>query len=1471
MAPRIILISLDGATDNIVDRYLQSGVLDSKTGLGLLKSTGVTATDNETVTPSLTAPSHIAIATGSTAVNNDINSNNFHLIANPFSTNTSGFAAPIGGYSYQSGIDPTESTSPTANPLWLSLQNAGKQVVAATFPGADGATIKSSAGNVLDKKEDRTVSYTVPFGEFGGQGAKGISLTTTDFAAAGQKTIDQLTEIGQTSFSPILQTKTAIDSFTIGGVKFDFQVAALDTSNDNKTNYDSIFVFDAAQGIKAASTILPSTGSAFLKAGDVNSQSFYLEGTPNKVGTGFFLSNLAADLSTVKIARYSANNIPRPTDSPDVVANADDINNNVGFWKPQPDFRIPERLSPSFNNFTDAELEAIYQDQVRSFADYQAKVAVRAIQQNNSADLVLTYIEQPDGSEHQFLLTDPRQASDYTNPDSIGTGQDEGKVARYQKYVEFAYQEANNAVQKIIDTVGVDPSGRPNSDVIVVSDHGFSPFHTAVSMNNLLKNAGFDSNKVRAVTSGPAVNIYINLKGREPNGTVEVAEYSTLQKQVLETLKGFTDTNPNYVTGASSETVFDKVYNREVPANATMANDIINARGNFIGEDTGDVFALLKTGYNFDGTQATPIIRKGDAASTSPILSVPNFYGAHGYDPTLPEMKAIYYAAGPDIGQQELGSVRNIDVAPTIEKILGVTPDATVNGTAISQNLPAFSGIAAGDTTANSAILWTRTIDSLTNNGISTKLNVQVSPDANFTNVPFTFETSTDAARDYTTKVDATCLESGTQYYYRFQSPTGQTSATGTFKTALDPTVSGPVRFAFSGDADGQWRPYSSTANFNKLGLDYFVFLGDTIYETGSKGSPAAADPVVNPSQALADYRRKYLENIQPTTEGGFQGLETLYSSQANYTLLDNHELGNKQLINGGAPSSLASVAGNGSSNPTDDANKTGTFINKTAAFKTLEQAYSEYQPVREKIISAPSDPRTDGTQQLYYAQQWGKNSIFVNVDDRTYRDVRLKTASGADDTGVRADNPDRTILGKTQLAWLKQTLLDSQNNGTPWKFVATSSPIDQVGAIGSGDDGGKSWIGGYRAERNELLKFVADNGIKNVVFLSTDDHQNRVNELTYLDNVNDPKSLKILPNAFSVVDGPLGAGGPDTITDHSFSNLKTLADTLVKKETEAGVNPIGLDPNFPGLKNVVREGDPAANNLRQPIDFFSPDTFNYSIFDVSADGKTLNVDVQGINSYAKDTFPEPSAANSVRSILSFSVDAAPTCPSEPDIACCDTTKTLVTTGITDGNDNLVALNGTDFDGRSNIVFTRAGNDSVDLSFATGCAVGNNCIDLGSGDDTVFVSQGDRVFGGAGDDVFEATDGKGNNRMSGDADNDTFYLGSGDQALGGDGNDRFFVGNGGDNLLTGGAGVDQFWLVNAELPATPNTILDFQVGTDVIGIQGSASLGINATSLILSQVGDDTSISFGSQTIALLKEVQASSLTPNNASQFVFA
>ncbi|MDZ7958793.1 MAG: calcium-binding protein [Aulosira sp. DedQUE10] len=146
-----------------------------------------------------------------------------------------------------------------------------------------------------------------------------------------------------------------------------------------------------------------------------------------------------------------------------------------------------------------------------------------------------------------------------------------------------------------------------------------------------------------------------------------------------------------------------------------------------------------------------------------------------------------------------------------------------------------------------------------------------------------------------------------------------------------------------------------------------------------------------------------------------------------------------------------------------------------------------------------------------------------------------------------------------------------------------------------------------------------------------------------------------------------------------------------------------------------------------------------------------------------------------------------------------------------------VAVPKGNLDGNRDIVFTGAGNDEVDVSTSK---IGRNRIFGGSNDDTIYVSKSDRVFGGTGNDTFDATDGQGGNRISGGVGDDTFFLGSGDRALGGEGNDKFYVQTGGNNILTGGAGADQFWVVNAEIPTAPNTITDFVLGTDVVGIGG---------------------------------------------------
>ncbi|QPF89185.1 alkaline phosphatase family protein [Bradyrhizobium commune] len=670
--PQVVLISLDGAKPNFIQQFIDEGVLPRDGGLARLSRHGAVALQNVTASPSLTAVSHIEIATGSTAVHNDIPSNTFEAIVGPITSSLSGFAAPIGGY-LESPLGP--SPHPTAAPLWVQLRQQGKKVATATWPGGDGADISINGTVVQPAQPTRTVNYTVPFGAFGGLSAQGFTLSQSDFTPD-PAILTGLQAAGHFSYSPVLVTTNPIETFSCASaqtstcssnaatfdVKFAIKVAAIDTTNDNKVNYDTLVFFDMTQGIKSGPFRAPSTGPAYVKFGGENAP-FFFEGSGAKVGAAYFVSQLAPDLSTVRFARYSANFIPRNTP---VLADVDDINNNIGFWRPQGDFRIPERLSPGFTSFPDVEIEAMYEDMVKTFVRYQADIGERAIQNHPDADLVMVYIEEPDGSEHQFLLIDPRQGTNPADPNSIGANQDPAKVARYASYIRFAYQAADKAVKQILDAAG------PDSDVIVVSDHGFAPFHTSVSMTNILKNAGIDTTKLAIRTSGPAANIYVNLQNRESGGTIDPATYKALVAQITDAVKNAVDPNPKFNGSLDGGRLFTVVETRPVVCNAGTGQ----CTSKTIGQDFGDVFALMAPGYNFDGVQNPGVARLGDAPfnAATTTLSMPNFYGAHGHDPELPVMSATFIAAGPDIQKTTIRRMHNLDVAPTIMRILGVRP-----------------------------------------------------------------------------------------------------------------------------------------------------------------------------------------------------------------------------------------------------------------------------------------------------------------------------------------------------------------------------------------------------------------------------------------------------------------------------------------------------------------------------------------------------------------------------------------------------------------------------------------------------------------------------------------------------------------------------------------------------------------------------------------------------------------------------
>jgi phosphodiesterase/alkaline phosphatase D-like protein len=83
-----------------------------------------------------------------------------------------------------------------------------------------------------------------------------------------------------------------------------------------------------------------------------------------------------------------------------------------------------------------------------------------------------------------------------------------------------------------------------------------------------------------------------------------------------------------------------------------------------------------------------------------------------------------------------------------------------------------FSGVAAGDATTNDVIVWTRAKDE--SNPQPTNINVQITTDPTFTSGVSTLLAGTAAGlTDYTVKTNIGTLQSGTVYYYRFQTMDG--------------------------------------------------------------------------------------------------------------------------------------------------------------------------------------------------------------------------------------------------------------------------------------------------------------------------------------------------------------------------------------------------------------------------------------------------------------------------------------------------------------------------------------------------------------------------------------------------------------------------------------------------------------------------------------------------------------------------
>ncbi len=538
------------------------------------------------------------------------------------------------------------------------------------------------------------------------------------------------------------------------------------------------------------------------------------------------------------------------------------------------------------------------------------------------------------------------------------------------------------------------------------------------------------------------------------------------------------------------------------------------------------------------------------------------------------------------------------------------------------------NGVASGDTTQTSTVLWARST-------LSGNVIFQVK-DAD----TVVFEQSVPVINPrIPAKLTVNNLTAGKQYTYTVTSP-DRVIKTGSFKTASAEGNTPAVSFGVTGDWRGELAPYPAVKNVQSKALDFFVKLGDTIYADIS--SPA----VTGQAKTLKDYQLKHKEVY--TRHEGLNTLARLQRHVSTFSTIDDHEVTND--FAGGAPAASDARFG-----------ETTGLINQTALYNNGLQAFTQYNAIADSRYPNVGDALTDGRPDLYRAQRYGSTAAVFMLDARSFRDQGLADVtditSPAQVGAFVAESFDigkattRTMLGKIQLDRLKAGLLSAQSDQVIWKFVMVPEPIQNLGVLAASDR-----FEGYASERSELLRFIDENSIKNVVFVTADIHGTLINDLTYqrredvlnaILTVGNPLAAPQIPtSAFEISTGSVAfyPGFGDSVIGllAAIPNGDLLLAQLFAAVGVANVAEFNALPM--GIRNAAMEGfinqqlnqlgyTPLGlgdNNLIKAkllkgtnVAVFS---FGWTRFDIHPDNHALKITTYGINPYSAQDIKDNAA-----------------------------------------------------------------------------------------------------------------------------------------------------------------------------------------------------------------------------------------------------
>ena len=306
-----------------------------------------------------------------------------------------------------------------------------------------------------------------------------------------------------------------------------------------------------------------------------------------------------------------------------------------------------------------------YLDQLTAHNNWWEK-ATRFGFKKTDWDMAFSWVGTIDHIQHVLYGgIDPK--SSYYNPQ---------EAHKWMNCVRRVYSEVDERIGRILEDVDLD-----NTLVCLVSDHGFSSIEQNPFLKHHLAKAGLLSFELNS-DSGEMVidwtrtkcfplepchaHIFVNLKGRDPDGIVEPKDYEKVQEEIIDALLAIRDPN----TG-------ERIVATAIRKQESGTLGVFENQGY---DRIGDVLFGLKPQYMAnpfvypvgvkyrDGTERIVPNPEG----FEPAKLHHNFTGVHLALPAIKEMHAAVVLAGNGVPQvNRKNPINVIDLAPTLAYLLG--------------------------------------------------------------------------------------------------------------------------------------------------------------------------------------------------------------------------------------------------------------------------------------------------------------------------------------------------------------------------------------------------------------------------------------------------------------------------------------------------------------------------------------------------------------------------------------------------------------------------------------------------------------------------------------------------------------------------------------------------------------------------------------------------------------------------------